>query len=46
MGVDIPREEEMQMLRDTMVALLQRDPHCQFANLLGRRLADLIAEQS
>ena len=43
--IAIPAAEEIQALRDTMVALLKVDPHCPFANLLGQRLADLIAEQ-
>jgi len=43
--VDISPDEEMAALRDTMVALLKQDPHCGFAQLLGQRLMDLIAEQ-
>ena len=43
--IEISADEEIQALRDTMVALLKTDPHCPFANLLGQRLADLIAEQ-
>ncbi len=29
------------MIREDMVALLRRDPHCQLAQLLGQRLMDL-----
>lgn len=43
--IEVSTIEEMAALRDTMVALLRVDPHCPFANLLGQRLADLIAEQ-
>ena len=44
-AIEIPPSEEMKALRDTMIALLKVDPHCPFANLLGRRLMDLIEEQ-
>ena len=43
--IEVSADEEMASLRDTIVALLRVDPHCPFANLLGQRLADLIAEQ-
>jgi len=44
-SIEIFAAAEIQALRDTMVALLKADPHCPFAQLLGQRLADLIAEQ-
>jgi len=43
--IEVSAIEEMAALRNTMVALLKADPHCPFANLLGQRVADLIAEQ-
>lgn len=41
---DITVEEEVEALRQDIVALLSRDPHCPIANLLGRRLMDLALE--
>lgn len=43
--VEISYEEERELLRDSIVTLLSRDPHCPIANLLGQRLMDLEAEQ-
>ncbi len=37
-------EEELQMLRDTIVALLKQDPHHPFAQVLGQRFMDLAEE--
>lgn len=41
MSQTISREEELKNLRQDIVALLSRDPHCQIANLLGQALMDL-----
>lgn len=38
---EIDAWEAIQMIREDMVALLRRDPHCPIANLLGQRLMDL-----
>jgi hypothetical protein len=35
------REEAEEIMRQDIVTLLSRDPHCQIANLLGRALIDL-----
>lgn len=40
-AVEIPVEEQEQMLRDSIVALLSRDPLCPVAQLLGQALMDL-----
>jgi len=44
MIVEIPLEEEAEMLRDAIVALLSRDPNCPFAQILGQRLMDVQIE--
>ncbi len=44
MIVEIPPEEEVEMLSDAIVALLSRDPHCPFAQVLGQRRMDLLIE--
>lgn len=41
-NVEVPIEEEMQMLRDAMVVLLRRNPHSPLANQMGQRLMDLM----
>lgn len=44
MAVEIPLHEQEQMLRDSIVALLSRDPRCPIAQLLGQALMDLYEE--
>lgn len=41
MAVEIPIEEQEQMLRDSIVTLLSRDPLCPVAQLLGQAMMDL-----
>lgn len=41
MAAELSFEEQEQMLRDGIVALLSRDPHCPIAQLLGQALMDL-----
>lgn len=41
MVVEIPFEEQEQMLRSSIVALLSRNPNCPLAQLLGHALMDL-----
>lgn len=41
---DIDPEEEARMLRRDILVLLRRDPHCAIAQILGRRLMDLLEE--
>lgn len=43
-GEPLSPEEQMAMLHEGIVALLYRNPHCWVANILGRRLADLMEE--
>lgn len=38
------REEAIGMLRNDIVALLSKDPHCPIANLLGQALMDLYTD--
>jgi hypothetical protein len=38
---DLTPEEEAQIMRHDIVALLSRDPHCWLANLIGKALMDL-----
>lgn len=41
MPVEIPVEEQIHIIRSSLVALLSRDPHCPFAQVLGQTLMDL-----
>lgn len=43
-AVDIPVEEQIELLKSGIVALLSRDPHCPMAQLLGQALMDLYEE--
>ena len=44
MHADITIEEEMETLRCDIVALLSKDPHHPYAQILGQRLMDLQIE--
>lgn len=44
MAADISPEEEAEVLRHDIVALLSRDPRHWFAQVLGQRLMDLAAD--
>ncbi len=44
MVAEIDPEEEAQTLRQDILVLLSQDPHCQIAQILGRRLMDLLEE--
>lgn len=41
---EIDPREEAETLRQDIAALLSRDPHCPIAQILGRRLMDLLEE--
>jgi hypothetical protein len=41
---ELTREDKVERYRSDIVALLQIDPHCPIANLLGRALMDLYEE--
>lgn len=41
---EIDPEEEARTLRRDILVLLRRDPHCPIAQILGRRLMDLLEE--
>lgn len=45
MGVEIPIEEQIEMMRNGIVALLSRDPHCPVAQLLGQALMALYEDR-
>jgi hypothetical protein len=38
-------EEQIIMLHEAIVARLYQNPHCWLANLMGRRLADLLEQK-
>jgi hypothetical protein len=38
---ELTLEEQEEIMRRDIVALLSRNPHCPLANLLGQALADL-----
>lgn len=44
MTSEVSVEEEIETLRNDIVALLSNNPLCPFANLLGQRLMDLYEE--
>lgn len=39
--VEIPLDEQIEMMRNGIVALLSHNPHCPVAQLLGQALMDL-----
>jgi hypothetical protein len=44
MASELTVAEAIEIMRQDIVALLSRDPHCPIANLLGKALLDLYQE--